>query len=131
MKNVYLTIRSRWVASITLAVWSSLGCWPSSAVFAFDDTAASAEAPDPLSADYDAVLPILLLRCAVCHGQRRQEAERGHAAPDQRRQAREAGAARPRQLKQAAACRIAGIGARWHRIITHAFPLDERFFLDK
>ena len=75
MTNAHLMIRPAWLATITWVVSSALVCVPSAALFAGNEPAGSGTTSADAAVDHDAVLPILLLRCAVCHGLRRQEAD--------------------------------------------------------
>ena len=75
MQHVPLTLRSRWRATITFVVCIGLVCWSTSAGVAGDNESQLAETSGLSVVDHDVVLPILLLRCAVCHGLRRQEAD--------------------------------------------------------
>ena len=75
MIDGHLTIRSAWLATIAGALSCALGCAPSTALLASDAPAGSETTSAVSAVDHDTVLPILLLRCAVCHGLRRQEAD--------------------------------------------------------
>ena len=75
MIDGHLTIRSAWRATITGVLSCALVCAPSTALLASDTPAGSGTTSAASTVDHDTVLPILLLRCAVCHGLRRQEAD--------------------------------------------------------
>ena len=67
-----LKIRRAWIAAATLSMW--LGGVGARASMAFAGEPGSAPVRSP-EIDHDAVLPILLLRCGACHGQRRKDAQ--------------------------------------------------------